>query len=226
MCFCNIVFLCVFDLHCVHYLSPEAAFLITNWRFAMHGNVKIRLCCMFNELCHWRRIMLIRLKVKMSSGLQVRVSRRHTCHMLLSPLSASTNCLPGKDPIPRSRGVKRHLTGNNIVQRECSEAALITFMPVNLAFTISPLCGNPTPAAAVRWNAIGPQPRKGTCLPAPLLYKHRSCQTEKLSATIVFATVDKLFFYIVKMSVGLLPDKFSMTQASDLPGGTFTSFCT
>lgn len=38
--------------------------------------------------------------------------------------------------------------------------------------------------------------------------------------------MDKLFFYIQKMPVGLLPDKYSVTQASDLPRGTFTSFCT
>lgn len=49
--------------------------------------------------------------------------------------------------------------------RGCSQ----TFMPVNLAFNISPLCGNPTPPLLSSETQSAEKPKK---VPARLLYKH------------------------------------------------------
>lgn len=103
-----------------------------------------------------------------------------------------------------------------------------TFMPVNLAFTISPLRGNPTPPYCMLL-APETQSPKTPKVPARSFTNNAAAAMlwmENLSATIGRAAIDKLFFYIQKMSVGHLPDKYSMTQATDLPRGTFTSFCT
>lgn len=103
-----------------------------------------------------------------------------------------------------------------------------TLITVNLAFHLCLLHRNPTLAYS---TLLAPETQSPESLKVPASsFTNDAAVTgqwmEKLSATIVFAAIDKLFFYIHKMSAGLLPDKYSMTQASDLPRGTFTSFCT
>lgn len=103
-----------------------------------------------------------------------------------------------------------------------------TFMPVNLAFAVSPLHGNQTPPCCSLLLTVT-QSHKSQKVSAGSFANDApvaGLRTEKLSATIVLAAIDKLFFYIQKMPAGLLPDKYSMTQASDLPRGTLISLCT
>lgn len=128
-----------------------------------------------------------------------------------------------QEKTPSLRGVRQHLTGNNISAH--GQRLLSYIQPVNLAFTVSPRHGNPTPQPCML-----PAPETQSAkVPARSFTNNGAVaglRTEKLSATIVLAAIDKLFFCIHKMSVGPLPDKYSMTQASDLPRGTFTSFYT
>lgn len=120
-------------------------------------------------------------------------------------------------------GVRQHQTGNNI-PCYCSHA----LMAVNLAFAVSPLHGNPTlPYCTLHgpWNPIVQNP-KSTC---PLHCKQgtsRNTVDGKPVSSNCVCCCTQTVFYIQEMSVGLLPHKYSTSQASDLPRGTFTSFCT
>lgn len=77
------------------------------------------------------------------------------------------------------------------------------------------------------WSLKLDRPNPTSYLPTPFTNTAVTRQPmEKLSAIIGVAAIDKLLFYIHRMSAGLLPDKYSMMQGSDLPRGTFTSFCT
>ncbi len=96
-------------------------------------------------------------------------------------------------------------------------------MPVNLAFAVSPLHGNPTPPYCVL-RLPETQSPKSQKVPAHSFTNNApvaGLRMEKMSATIELAAIDKLFFYIQKM-----PDKYSLTQATDLPKGTLISRCT
>lgn len=132
-------------------------------------------------------------------------------------------CFPGKDPITQRCKMTPGKISQHMV-RGCSH----TLMRVNLAFAVSPLHRNPTLPYC---TLLAPETQSPESLKVPASSFTNDAPVagqwmEKLSATIVLAAIDKLFFYIQKMSGGRLPDKYSMTQASDLPRGTFTSFCT
>lgn len=118
---------------------------------------------------------------------------------------------PQKTSTPLT-GVTQHRAGNNI-PCSCSHALI----PVNLAFTVSPL--KPNAAAPVCRMAPEIQSRKAPPKKASLARLQATLRMENLSATILLAAADKLLFYECQWA-------FCTRQASDLPGGAFTSSCT
>ena len=125
---------------------------------------------------------------------------------------------------PSLRGVRQYPTGNNISPHGQRLASYIQASE----FGVHRFPSARKPNAAVLHAVILPlkpnRPNPKSYLPAPL-------QTALLSQGGVVShncacCYRQTVFYIQKMSGGLLPDKCSMTKASDLPRGTFTSFCT
>lgn len=141
-------------------------------------------------------------------------------HVLLLPTSPAFF----QEKTPSLRGVRQHPTGNNISPHGQRLASYIHASE----FGVHRFPSARKPNAAVLHAVILPlkpnRPNPKSYLPAPL--QTTLLSQGGVSATIVLAAIDKLFFYIQKMSGGLLPDQCSMTKASDRPRGTFTSFCT
>lgn len=151
------------------------------------------------------------------------LSRHHLSFTLVVSVCC---CLPGKDHI-----AQRCKTTPDREQylATWSEAALIHSCQW-IYRSPFPLCEETQrQRTASRWPLLKPdRPNPKRYLPAPLqtTLLSRGCGWKRCQPTIVLVAIDKLLFYIHKMSVGLVPDKYSGTQASDLPRGTFTSFCT
>lgn len=147
-------------------------------------------------------------------------------HLSLLLLLLSGSAAVFQEKTPSLTGVRRHLTGNNI---SAHGQRLLSYIHAS-EFGVHrfPCAWKPNSAvlyAAGPWNPITQIP-KGTCW---LFYKWRSCR-RAVDGNVVRNNCAGHYRQTVllhpEMSVGLPPDKYSTTQASDLPRGTFSSFCT